>query len=118
MATGPLTVRSILRHRSVCWLISLLIATSIIVLLSHGAMSWPPVAIAIMGPGAILGLGVVMVIGGLGLSSRLENLLGLEGSTIYMLVSVLMGVVFWWVLTLMLLLRRRRKLLPGGAVVP
>ncbi|MEH3119938.1 MAG: hypothetical protein PGN25_20735 [Methylorubrum populi] len=118
MAARPLTVRSILRHRSICWLISLLVPALIVVLLSHGAMSWPPVAFAIMGPGAILGLGVVMVIGVLGLSSRLGDMSGLEGPTIYMLISVLMGIVFWWALMLIVLLRRRRKLLSGGVAVP
>ncbi|WP_157089370.1 hypothetical protein [Oceanibaculum pacificum] len=42
---------------------------------------------------------------------RVEDLLGLEGPSIHILVSLLMGVVFWWALALTLLLHRRRKLL-------
>ncbi len=79
--------------------------------LVFGAMSWAPVAIAIIGPGGVLGLVVVMAIGAMGLTSRLEDLFGLEGPTIYMLVSVVMGVVFWWAVTLFVLLLGRRKLL-------
>jgi hypothetical protein len=104
-----------LRHRSVCWLISLAIAAFLVLLISQGAMGFGIFATAIIWPGGILGLMVVMPIGLLGALPWIEDLLGLEAPAIYMLVSLLMGIVFWWALALTLLLWRRRKLLAAEA---
>lgn len=68
-------------------------------------------SVALLGPGSILALGVFMGIELLGLFPWVDDLLGVEGPPMYMIVSLLMGVVFWWALALALLLHRRRKLL-------
>lgn len=116
MHTRQIGVRSLLKHGLACWLLSLFLAAMIVVALAAGAMIWPPVAIALIGPGGLLGLGVVMTVGVLGLTSWLEALFGLEGPAIYMLVSVAMGILFWWVLILTILLRSRRRLRAQGSV--
>jgi len=102
---------SIIRRRSVCWLLSLAFAALLVLLISQGAMGSRIFGYAIIWPGGILALGVLMGIELLGLFPWVDNLLGLEGPTMYMVVTVLMGVVFWWALALALLLLRRRKLL-------
>ena len=102
---------SIVRRRSVCWLLALAFAGLLVLALALGAKSYPILSFAIIGPGSILALVVLMGIGLFGLLPSGDNILGLEGSSIYMLASLLMGVVFWWSLALALLLRYRRKLL-------
>jgi hypothetical protein len=84
-------------------------------LLFGAATIGKPFALALIGPGSLLGLGAMMVIGGLGLLPWLEDLSGLEGPSIYGRVSMLMGVVFWWGLILFAMLRRRRRLLATPA---
>ncbi|MBU0724696.1 MAG: hypothetical protein KJ904_06460 [Alphaproteobacteria bacterium] len=100
---------SIIRHRWVCWLLSLaFVALLVLGALGSGSRIF---AFAIIGPGSILAIVVLMGIRLLGLFPWVEDMLGLEGPSMYMLVSLLMGVVFWWALALALLLYRRRKLI-------
>lgn len=90
---------------------SLAFAALLILVLSQGAMGSAILSYAIIGPGSILAILVLMVVELLGLFPRGGDLFGFEGPSIYILVSMLMGVVFWWALALALLLYRRRKLL-------
>ena len=71
--------------------------------------------IAVIWPSGILGYLVLMPIELLGASPWVEDMLGLEMRSVFILAVFLMGIVFWWALALTLLLWHRRKLLATEA---
>ena len=102
---------SILRRRSVCWLLSLALVALLVLLISQGAMGSRIFGLAIIWPGSILALLVFTGIDLLGLFPWIDDVLGRVGPAMSIAVTLLMGLVFWWALALALLLYRRRKLL-------
>jgi hypothetical protein len=105
----------ILRHRSVCWLISFAFVALLILLVFQGAMKFPPFAAAVIWPGAILFYLVVAPVGWLGALPWVEEWLGLEGPSMLIALVLPMAILFWWALALSLLLWRRRRLIATEA---
>jgi len=106
---------SVLRRRSVCWLISFAFVAFLVLLVSQGALKFPPFAAAVIWPGGILCYLVFVPVGWLGAWPWVEEWLGMEGRSVFIGLILPMAILFWWVLALSLLLWRRRRLLAAEA---